>query len=162
MFASLADLLARSNSRRLFQLAVPADRAMPGDAALRDAMGGAVLTDYGSEVAETLGLALSAMNGALADAQALMVGYGVPVTASGPLVSRLCSTIALYYLQGSERMTEDVRRAFESAQGTLKAYARGEVELMPPSPGVAPAEDEILIESGPGRYGLGLPMGSDG
>jgi phage gp36-like protein len=161
MFASLADLLARSNARRLFQLAVPADRRMPTDDAMRAAMGGGDLTIYGIEVAETLGLALAAMRGALADAQALMVGYGVPLTASGPLVARLCSTVALYYLQGAERMTDDVRRAYESAMGTLKDYARGEVELMPPAPGAAPVDDEILIESGPGRYGLALPMGSD-
>src|SRR3989338_8958947 len=112
MFATRSDLLARSNARRLAQLAVPADVVMPPEDALRIAIDGGSLDGYTQAEQSALTLALDAIDKALADANELIVGYGIPATAQSPLIARLCSTIALYYLQGAERMTDDVNKAY--------------------------------------------------
>lgn len=152
-FATRSDLLARSNARRLGQLAVPADVSMPPDAALRVAVAGGDLSGYSAEDQAALGLALDALDGALADADELILSHGIPATVQTTLLSRLASTIALYYLQGAERMTDDVRRAYEAAVDTLKSHARGDVNLIPAAPtDTALAEDLLVIESAPSRY----------
>lgn len=161
-FATRADLLARSNARRLGQLAVPADVLMPPVEALRAAIAGGDLSGYSAAEQEALVLALEAIDKALADADALLLSYGVPSQAQSTILARLSSTIALYYLQGAERMTEEVRRTYEGVIATLKSYARGEIDLVPASaPLPAPAEDEIIIESRPSRYGRGCCAGDD-
>ena len=153
-FATRADLLARSNARRLAQLAVPADVEMVPDDALRVAIAGGSLAGYTQAQQSSLMLALDAIDKALADADALMVSYGVAATAQAPLLARLASTIALYYLQGAERMTDDVNKAYESTVATLKAHSRGDVVLVPVPPTVPPlSEEPVLFNSSPRRYG---------
>lgn len=162
-FATRSDLLARSNARRLAQLAVPADVAMPAEAALRIVIEGAGLDVFEPAEKESLRLALLAIDGALADASELIVSYGIPDTAQSPLLARLCSTVALYYLQGAERMTEDVRLAYNGSVATLKAHARGELSLLPASlVAAALPDDQVLLGSDTRRYGTGagaVPLG---
>lgn len=153
-FATRADLLARSNARRLAQLAVPADVEMVPDDAMRVAIAGGSVAGYTAAQQAALTLALDAIDKALADADALMISYSVPATVQTTLLARLASTIALYYLQGAERMTDDVSKAYESTVATLKAHARGEVRLVPEVPAVPPlAEEPVLFNSSPRRYG---------
>lgn len=153
-FATRSDLLARSNARRLAQLAVPADVAMVPDDALRVAVAGGDLAGYPAEDQAALVLALDAIDQALNDADALILSYGIPATVQTTLLARLTSTVALYYLQGAERMTEDVRKAYEGVVDTLKSHARGDVNLIPPAPtDPAPSGDLVVIESAPSRYG---------
>lgn len=153
-FATRADLLARSNARRLAQLSVPADLDMVPDDALRAAITGSSLDSFSQAVQATLTLALDALDKALNDADALILSYGIPATVQTTLLARLASTVALYYLQGAERMTEDVRKAYEGVVATLKAHSRGELDLTPAAPGEpAPSGDLSMIESQPRRYG---------
>lgn len=164
-FASRSDLLARSNARRLAQLAVPADRDMVPDEALRAAIAGSDLSAFSQAAQDALALALEAIDKALADADALILSYGIPATIQTTLLARLASTVALYYLQGAERMTDDVRKAYDGVIDTLKAHSRGELDLVPAvSTDPAPSDDLAIIESRPTRYrsrwcdevGLGL------
>lgn len=156
-FASRSDLLARSNARRLAQLAVPADVDMVPDEALRAAVAGGV---YGGTPAEqaALALALEAIDKALADADALILSYGIPATVQSSLLARLASTVALYYLQGAERMTDDVRKAYEGVIDTLKAHSRGDLDLAPAAiTDPVFGDDLAMIESRPRRYGSAWP-----
>jgi phage gp36-like protein len=152
-FASRSDLLARSNARRLAQLAVPADLNMVPDDALRVAIAGSDLGAYSPAEQSALALALEAIDKALADADALILSYGIPDTVQTTLLARLASTVALYYLQGAECMTDDVRKAYDSTIDTLKAHARGDLDLVPRAPtDPAPSDDLAVIESQPRRY----------
>lgn len=157
-FATRADLLARSNARRLFQLAVPADVVMPPEASLRIAIGGGSLTGYSVAEQAAIALALDAIDKALGDADALLLSYGLPDTLQTTLVARLSSTVALYYLQGAERMTDDVERAYKGVLDTLKAHANGTLSLIPPEPPLPGdpviSEDLVQLESATRRYGV--------
>lgn len=153
-FASRADLLARSSALRLAQLAVPTDVEMVPDEALRLAITDGPWRSYPAAVQEGITLALQAIDAALQDADALIQSYGIAATVHSTLLARLASTIALYYLQGAERMTDDVRRAYEGAVSTLKAHARGEVSLVPATLAEpASSDDAVTIISAPRRYG---------
>lgn len=154
MFATRSDLLARSNARRLAQLAVPSDVAMPPGDALRIAIAGGVLAGYTAEEQSAIALALDAIDKALVDASELIVSYGIPAATQTTLLARLCSTIALYYLQGAERMSKDVQDAYDTALDALKRHSRGEMSLIPADP-AAPAlpEDQVLFVSEARRYG---------
>lgn len=122
--------------------------------ALREVIEGADLTDYGLEDQATLTLALDAIDNALADADALILSYGIPATVQTALLARLASTIALYFLQSAERLDKPEMGAYEAAIGTLKAHARGELNLIPPAPGTPEIEgDVITIASNSQRYG---------
>ncbi|NTZ82391.1 DUF1320 domain-containing protein [Burkholderia metallica] len=155
-FATRSDLLARSNARRLAQLAVPADKAMVPDEALRIAIEGGDLDGFTPDERAALALALDAIDRALADADALLLSYSIPATVQTTLLARLASTVALYYLQGAERMTDDVRRAYEGVIDTLKSHARGDISLIPPGPDdPVPSDDLAIIESQPRRFGRG-------
>lgn len=159
-FATRSDLLARSNARRLAQLAVPADVQMPPVDALRVAIEGGDLSALTSEEHASITLALSAIDGALVDAAELLVSYRIPATSSSPLIARLCSTIAMYYLQGAERMTEDVLKAYDAAVATLKSHARGDLNLLPVTPAQAALpEDQVILASETRRYGSAVPQG---
>lgn len=152
-FATRSDLLARSNARRLAQLAIPADVDMVPDDALRVAVTGGDLTVYTLNTKIALEMGLDAIDQALADADELILSYGIPAAVQTTLLARLASTIALYYLQGAERMTDDVRRAYEGAEKTLIAHARGDVNLIPADPAdPVPSDDLVVIESAPARY----------
>ena len=153
-FASRTDLLARSNTRRLAQLAVPADMAMPPEETLRVAIAGGDLSAYPIEVQTALSGALDAIDKALADADALILSYGIPATVQTTLLARLASIVVLYYLQGAERMTKEVQSAYDGVVATLKAHAEGRLNLIPAEPSdPAPSDDVAVIESGPSRYG---------
>lgn len=157
-FASRADLLSRSNARRLAQLAVPADVAMPPDDALRTAIAGGDLSAYTHQDQDALALALDAIDKALADSDALILSYGIPATVQTTLLARLASTVALYYLQGAERMTEDVRKAYDGVIDTLDAHAKGRLSLVPADPTEPiPSDDLSIIESNPRRFGSCAP-----
>jgi phage gp36-like protein len=152
-FATRTDLLARSNARRLFQLAVPADMAMPPEDALRVAIAGGDLTIYDDADQLTLAAALAAIDDALADADSLMLSYGIPATVQTTLLARLASTIALYYLQGAERMTKEVQQAYDAAVAMLNKHSTGQLNLIPAAPtDPVPSADVVTIESRPGRY----------
>lgn len=152
-FATRADLLARSNARRLAQLAVPADRAMVPDDALRVAVAGGDLTIYEPADQVALGEALEAIDKALNDADALILSYGIPATVQTTLLARLTSTIALYYLQGAERMTKEVQQAYDAAVAMLNKHAAGQLNLIPAGPtDPVPSSDLAIIESRPSRY----------
>jgi len=152
-FATRADLLARSNARRLAQLAVPADMAMVPDEALRVAIAGGDLTAYTADDQVALAAALDAIDKALGDADALILSYGIPETVQTTLIARLASTIALYYLQGAERMTKEVQQAYDAAIAMLNKHASGQLNLIPPLPtDPVPSADMVIIESSPSRY----------
>jgi len=160
MFATRSDLLARSNARRLAQLAVPADVGMVRHDALRIAIAGGDLSAFSAADQSALALALDAIDGALVDGSELIASYGIPTTAQSPLISRLCTTIALYYLQGAEKMTDTESKAYEGAIGTLKSHARGELNLLPAmTPATPLLEDQVLFASAPRRYGSTVAPG---
>lgn len=163
IFATRADLLARSNARRLAQLAVPTDMAMVPEAALRDAITEQDLSEYADADRAALALALEAIDKALSDADAVILSYGIPETVQSTLLARLTSTIALYYLQGIERMTDDVQKAYDAVIAMLKAHARGELSLLPPDPDAPPLidGDGVAIYSSRPRYGKRQATTSD-
>jgi phage gp36-like protein len=151
MFATRADLLTRINARRLAQLAVPADHEMPDDEqALRAAIeAGDPAAAPGFE--ETLRAALATLDKALSDASALLISYGIPAEIRTQLLVRLCCTVAIYYLYDAERMTDDVRRAYEAVLKLLDRWRAGELPgLVPSEPGELGGGAEII--SGRRRY----------
>lgn len=160
MFATRSDLLARSNARRLAQLAVPADVAMPPEEALRIAVVGGDLTALTPAEQASLTLALDAIDKALADADALILSHGIPAEPSTTpsalsQLARMSSTVALYYLQGAERMTDTVKHGYDDVAAMLKAHSRGDMNLVPPAtpPVIQLPEDQVLFASSPRRYG---------
>lgn len=157
-FATRADLLARSNARRVAQLAVPADMEMPPFDALRVAIVGGDLTVYTPSDRDTLSAALAVIDEALGDADELILSYGIPSTVGNKLLARIASTIALYYLHGAGEASKEVNEAYTDAVAKLKAHTRGEINLLPVSPSTAtePCEDAAIIASAPGRYGKRL------
>lgn len=156
-FAARTDLLARSNARRLAQLAVPSDVDMVPDDALRTAIAGGDLTGYTPEEQTALTLALDAIDKALDDADALVLSYGIPATVQTSLLARIASTIALFYLQGAERMTDDVQKAYDAQIKLLEGHAKGTLSLLPVVPPVEgeppPNTDAAVIDSRRSRYG---------
>ncbi|MDR0700956.1 MAG: DUF1320 domain-containing protein [Azoarcus sp.] len=154
MFATRANLLARSNARRLAQLAVPADYPFPVDELLlRTAVDGGDISGQPSEDQASIALALEAIDSALADADALLVSYGIPPEVQTTLLARLSSTVALYYLQGAERMTSDVQAAYDAVLELLDKYRKGALPgLVPADPDDASLGGEAFIESGRRRY----------
>lgn len=153
-FATRADLLARSNARRLAQLAIPADMAMPPDEALRVTIAGGDLAAYSADERTALAAALDAIDKALGDADALIESHGIPAAVRSTLLARLASTIALYYLYDAEKCPREVRDAYDGAVGTLKAHARGELSLTPAAAPATPGDDGgPAVFSTPSRYG---------
>ncbi|MCQ8116104.1 phage protein Gp36 family protein [Methylomonas rosea] len=156
-FATRADLLARTNARRLAQLAVPADMGMPPEDALRVAIDGGDLTGYTSAEQTALAAALDAIDTALADADQVLISAGVPDGTQTSLLARMVSTIALFYLQGAERMTAEVQRAYDGVMDMIKMFKRGELDLVPaPPPGPLDpvvSDDLVQFESASRRYG---------
>lgn len=156
-FATRADLLARTNARRLAQLAVPADMVMPPEAALRVAIDGGSLTGYTADEQTALAGALDAIDTCLADADQVLIGAGVPDGTQTTLLARMASTIALFYLQGAERMTAEVQKAYDGVTDMIKMFKRGELDLVPtPPPGPLDpvvSDDLVQFESSARRYG---------
>lgn len=156
-FASRLDLIARCNIQRLAQLAIPTDREMIADAAaaLRVVINGGSLTGYSDVDIESVDLALTAIDDALADADALLISYKIPETSQSSLLARLASTVALYYLQGAERMTESLQAAYDNVIKQLKAHADGSISLIPAVVTDPPQEVGLgaVIFSNRSRYG---------
>jgi phage gp36-like protein len=153
-FATRADLLARSNARRLAQLAVPADRDMVPHDALRAVIAGGDLAAYSADDQASLTLALDAIDKALNDADALILSYGIPATVQTTLLARLASTIALYYLQNTEKLDKAEVSTYDAAIATLKSHARGDLNLIPASPTDPVIEGDVIsISSNQQRYG---------
>jgi phage gp36-like protein len=152
-FATRADLLARSNARRLAQLAVPTDYVFPVDELLlRTAIEDGDIGGQPDDDKTAIALALEAIDKALADADALLVSYGIPPEVQTTLLARLASTVALYYLQGAERMTEDIQDAYDAVLALLGKYQRGELPGLVPEDPDAAAGGMVVIDSGPSRY----------
>lgn len=153
-FATRADLLARSNARRIAQLSVPADMDMVPDNALRVAIVGGDLSGFSDTERAALALALDAIDKSLSDADDLLLSYGLPATAQNNLLARLASTVALFYLQGAEHMTKEVSEAYDSTVKILMSHARGELDLVRMAT-VDPtvSDDAVVIESQRRRYG---------
>ncbi len=154
-FATRADLLARSNALRLAKLAVPADMDMVPDDALRAAIVGGDLSRFSDAERAALELALDAIDKALDDADALLLSYGIPSNVQTTLLARLASTVALYYLQGAERMSDDVQKAYEAALKNLSDHSKGTLNLLPLDASQEPAPQAVaaFIVSGRTRYG---------
>jgi phage gp36-like protein len=154
-FATRADLLARANARRLAQLAVPADTDFPqSDRALRRAIEGEDLSDLSEADRAAVDLALDAIDKCIVDADALLISYGIPPDVRTALLARLSSTVALYYLQGAERMTEAQENAYKAVLSLLDRYRKGELPgLLPDDPDAPAASDGFaVITSAPRRY----------
>ncbi len=132
-FATRQDLLARTNARRLAQLAVPADLPMVTLEAMRAAIESDDLSGYDAATQSGLALAISAIDKALIDADALIVSYGIPANVTSSALTRIACTLAMYYLQGAERFQKEDAIAYDGAIKLLTQHARGEVTLAPPA-----------------------------
>lgn len=154
IFATPADLLARGSANRIAQLACPTDMPMPPEASVRSVLEGGDVAGFPADDRPALAAALETVTQALGDADSLILSYGVPDTAVTPLVKRLATTAALYYLQGAERMTQELQRMYDAVLTTLKAHSRGELNLVPADPTAPPVSDDlVVIDSAPRRFG---------
>lgn len=157
-FATRADLLARTNARRLAQLAVPADQTMPPDEALRVVIAGGDLAEFAQVDQDSITLALETIDKALADADAVILSYGIPAATQTPILARMCSTLAFYFLQSAESMSDEVQSAYKSVMDMLNNHATGKINLVPPAPDATPiVGDVITITSNSARYGSNAP-----
>jgi len=154
-YATRQDLLDRSNARRLAQLAVPADVAMAPLEAVRAALTGGDLSSFDADTQEAVALALRAIDNALADADALIASYGVPAAPTPAVLTRMACTVALYYLQGAERLEKTDALAYDGVMRLLAQHKRGEIDLTPgAAAGTTVSDgDTVAVESAPGRYG---------
>jgi len=153
-FATRHDLLARSNATRIAQLAVPADKDMPG-VTLRAAIDGVDLSAHTDVDQEIITLALDTLDKCLADADALLISYRVPADARSTLLARMASTVAIYYLHQGEKMRDDVQAAYDDVIDKLKQFSKGLLDLLPPDydNGQNDIGGNPMIESTPPRYG---------
>ncbi|MDR0997385.1 MAG: DUF1320 family protein [Zoogloeaceae bacterium] len=153
-FATRADLLARANAQKLAQLAIPADFVFPDDAqALRQVIeDDSVLDHLPDDEREALFLALDAIDKALADADALLMSYGIPADVQTSLLARLAATVAYYYLCNIDHLTDEIKDAYEAVLDILNKFAKGEIALVPETPPEGDTGDVALIDSAPRRY----------
>lgn len=158
IFATRQDLLTRSNALRLAQLAVPTDLAMVRLDVVRTALMGGSIADEPADVQAAVAEALTAIDHALTDAHELIVGYGVSTTATSATLTRMCCTVALYYLQGAERLDKTDGMAYDGVIKLLEQHKRGLVDLTPSTnttgtPSADDSVDTVVMESAPGRFG---------
>ena len=157
-FASRQDLVARANIRRIAQLAAPADMDMVPVDMLRVAIDGGDLTVYDAADQSAIALALDTIDKCLSDADALLISYDIPETVQTTLLARLASTVALYYLQQGEQMTDDVQAAYDGVIDTLSKHAKGIIDLTPVSDdGTDDRDGLVIVESKKSRYGYRRP-----
>lgn len=163
LFATRKDLLDRSDVDLLTQLIVPTDREMvfspellrlvvEGEAGLD----GEAAQDYTEEERQSIALALQVMDKALADASELVGGYGFTAAQSSPLLARVTSIIALYFLHGHHHIPEHIERQFNVQLKLLEKMASGQIKAGLPTDPVTP-EDAIQITSERRRYGAPRP-----
>jgi phage gp36-like protein len=158
MFATRQDLLTRCNARRLAQLAVPTDMAMVALDVVRTALTGGSMAAEPADVQAAVADALTTVDQALADAHELIVSYGVPTTSVSTLLTRMCCTVALYYLQGAERLEKTDALAYDGVLKLLEQHKRGLVDLTPGSDTTNATEmaDTVVMSSAPGRFGASM------
>lgn len=163
MFATRQDLLTRCNARRLAQLAVPADMAMVPLEAVRTALTGGSMDAEPADVQTAVAAALLTIDQALQDAHELIVSYGVPTDAVSTLLTRMCCTVALYYLQGIERLEKTDALAYDGVLKLLEQHKRGVVDLTPATgtPVDTDVADTVVMESAPGRFGATVDTTTD-
>lgn len=160
-FATRLDLLARGSANRIAQLAVPTDMRMQPLGEVRAVLQGADVASYPADQQPALAGALEKVDKALADADALILSYGIPADVLTSLLARLASTVALFYLAGNSVTKEEVA-AYEAALATLKSHARGEISLIPAAPDAPALESDLaIITSNPSRYGRSMPLDED-
>lgn len=153
-FASRQDIIARSNIRRIAQLAAPADMDMLPVDMLRVAIDGGDLTVYDEADQSAIALALDTIDKCLSDADALLMTYDIPETARSTLLARLASTVALYYLQQGEQMTDAVQAAYDGVIDLLDKHAKGQIDLTPiPDDGMDDRDGLVVLHSRRSRYG---------
>lgn len=153
-FASRTDLVARANIRRIAQLAAPADMDMVPVDMLRIAIDGGDLSGYPSEDQNAITIALDTIDKCLSDADALLMTYDIPETAQSTLLARLASTVALYYLQQGEQMTDAVQAAYDGVIDLLDKHAKGQIDLTPVAEdGTDDREGLVVLDSRKPRYG---------
>ena len=158
MFATRLDLLARGSANRIAQLAVPTDMQMQPLDAVRAVLQGVDVASYPADQRPALAGALDKVDKALADADALIFSYGIPADVLTSLLARLASTVALFYLAGN-KATKEETEAYQAALATLKAHARGEINLIPAAPDAPALESDLaIITSNPSRYGRSAPL----
>lgn len=153
-FASRADLVARANIRRIAQLAAPTDMEMVPDNMLRIAIEGGDLSEYPEDEQVAITIALDTIDKCLSDADALLMTYDIPETAQSTLLARLASTVALYYLQQGEQMTEAVQTAYDGVIKLLDKHAKGQIDLTPTADdGTDDRSGLVVLDSRKPRYG---------
>jgi phage gp36-like protein len=153
-FATRQDLLARSNARRLAQLAVPTDVAMVPLETMRLALDGGDLAGLDTEVRASVDLGLAAIDAALLDAQTLIEGYGVPSTATSSMLTRIACTLALYNLRPSDEVGKDDVTAYNAVMRLLDQSAAGRLQLYTPADTTQTTSSDVpIIESAPARFG---------
>lgn len=153
-FATRADLVARANIHKIAQLATPADREMVPVDMLRIAIDGGDLSAWHQDDQDAIAIALDTLDKCLADADALLMSYGIPETVQSTLLARLASTVALYYLQQGEQMTDVVQAAYDGVIELLGKHAKGQIDLTPETEGeTGNRERLVMIGSRPPRYG---------
>jgi phage gp36-like protein len=124
--------------------------------AMRAAIEGDNLSGYDVTTQSGLALGISAIDKALQDADALIVSYGIPPNVSSSALTRIACTLAMYYLQGAERLQKEDAIAYDGAVKLLTQHARGEVTLAAPSStsnGSLPVGvDFAVVDSSARRY----------
>ncbi len=155
MLATRQDLLKRANVDVLLQLAVPTDFEMIFQPEmLRAAINGGVLTGYTADEQSACAAALVVIDQALADADELVRGFGITAATASPLLARMTSTIALYYLYGLHSIPESVEAAYQAALKTLKGFANGDITIgVAPTDAAGTSPDVVLFASPTRRYG---------
>lgn len=161
LFATRKDLLDRSDVDLLTLLVVPTDREMVWSPellrlAIMQGLESAAAADYTDEERESTRLALEVLDKALADASELVGGYGFAPAQASPLLARLTSIIALYFLYGHHQIPEHMERQFAAQLKLLDKMAAGQIKA---GVAVEPAvpEDAIQITSERRRYGAPHP-----
>ena len=160
-YTTRTDLLARASANRVAQLACPTDMPMARLSAVRAVLEGAPVESYPEADRPALTGALAAVDGAISAACSQIESYGVPADASTPLLTRLATTLAMYYLQGAERMTPELQKQYDAVVAMLRAHNKGEIMLVPSSaPDPTQTDGVAQIESGARRYGGNVPITS--
>jgi len=156
-YATIANLLERTNVLRLVQLAVPTAGVMPAVDVAQAALLGKDTSDADAQTQEVLDKTVAVVQTALEDAADLMRSYGLPEPKAPvpPVLVRMNCQLAMHYLLEHAGMLSDADTASYNAQlKLLDKYSRGEVGLVPVDASVPPVPSDVaVIESGRPRYG---------
>ncbi|WP_310609827.1 phage protein Gp36 family protein [Limnohabitans sp.] len=158
MFATRQDLLTRSNAQRLAQLAVPADMAMVPLDVMRTALTGGSTDTEPADVQVAVAAALATIDQALTDAHELIVSYGIATdTPATAVLTRMCCTLAIYFLQSSERLEKTDAMGYDGVVKLLMQHKNGTLDLTSNAGTTgagSDATDNVLVMcSQPSRFG---------